>query len=49
LKDDLGETKDLAATMPDKVKILEALLLENLEKQQAKLPRTNPNYVVKAK
>ena len=44
LGDDLGETKDLAGTMPGKVKELEAELLAGLEAQEAKLPRPNPEF-----
>ena len=44
---DLGETKNLADSMPEKVKALEAELMENLKKQEAKLPRKNPEFVKK--
>jgi arylsulfatase A-like enzyme len=45
LEADLGEEKNLAGEMPDKVAELDALLMENLEAQQAKLPRETPEYV----
>ena len=44
---DLGETKNLADSMPEKVEALEAELMENLKKQKAKLPRKNPEFVKK--
>lgn len=44
---DLGETKNLAESMPEKVEALEAELMENLKKQEAKLPRKNPEFVKK--
>jgi arylsulfatase A len=47
LEEDLGEEKNLAASMPDKVAELDALLMENLKAQEAKLPRENPEYVGK--
>jgi hypothetical protein len=42
LKNDLGETKNLAAVMPKKVKILEARLLAHLKPVGAKMPKLNP-------
>ncbi len=45
LKDDLSESNDLSASLPEKVTELEAQLLQDLEQHQAKLPRPNPQYV----
>jgi arylsulfatase A-like enzyme len=45
LKDDLGEERDLASAIPDKVKALNKQLMEHLESMGAKLPRSNPDYV----
>jgi len=42
LKEDLSETTDLAATYPEKVKELDALLSRWLKEVGAKLPRPNP-------
>ena len=47
LEADLGEEKNLASSMPEKVAELDALLMENLKAQEAKLPRENPEYVGK--
>lgn len=47
LSKDLGETNDLAATMPEKTKELEGLLHKRLEATEAKLPRPNPDYIKK--
>ncbi len=47
LNEDLGETKNLAEGEPEKVKALEAELMEALEAQEAKLPKLNPDYVSK--
>jgi arylsulfatase A len=44
LAEDLGETKDLFGTMPDKAKELEEELLAGLKAQEAKLPKPNPEY-----
>ena len=42
LKNDLGETKNLAAAMPEKVKVLEDRLLAHLKSVGAKMPKLNP-------
>ena len=47
LENDLGETTNLADQMPDKVKELDAALLERLEADGARLPKPNPDYVAK--
>jgi arylsulfatase A-like enzyme len=47
LADDLGEQKNLAPAMPEKVGELDALLMKRLRADQAKLPRKNPDYVPK--
>lgn len=44
LKDDLGETKNLADAMPDKVRELDALIAGHLETTSALLPKPNPAY-----
>ena len=44
LRDDLSETTDLAAKMPDKVKELDAKLVAWLEATGAKVPKPNPDY-----
>lgn len=44
LKDDVGETKNLAAQMPDKVKELNALIEQHLKDIHALVPKPNPNY-----
>jgi len=44
LKKDLGETKNLAGSMPDKVRELDAVLLKRLKADGAKLPKPNPEY-----
>ncbi|NNE93236.1 MAG: sulfatase [Verrucomicrobiales bacterium] len=44
LKNDLGESQNLADEMPDKVKELDDMLLKRLEEQQAKLPKPNPDF-----
>ncbi len=49
LRKDLGETKNLAKAMPEKVNQLEASLLLALKSQEAKLPRENPDHVTKGK
>ena len=48
LKEDLGETTNLAEAMPKKVSELDRLLLEILRAQGAKLPRENPDYAAKS-
>ncbi len=47
LKNDLSEKNDLADTMPDKVKELDAMLKAWLKKTGAKMPRPNPDYTPK--
>ena len=47
LEKDLGESNNLAASMPPKVAELDALLLKNLKAQEARLPRENPDYAGK--
>ncbi|MEC8866019.1 MAG: sulfatase/phosphatase domain-containing protein, partial [Verrucomicrobiota bacterium] len=44
LDKDLGETKNLADLMPEIVRELEGELLARLRRDEAKLPRTNPEY-----
>ena len=44
LKEDLGEKKDLAPSMPDKVKELDGRLVSHLKSVGARLPRPNPAY-----
>ncbi|MBN1419441.1 MAG: sulfatase [Planctomycetes bacterium] len=44
LKDDIGETRDLAAGMPEKVKELDALIATFLKDTRAVLPKPNPAY-----
>ena len=44
LKNDLSESTNLAAEMPEKVKELETILLKQLEETEAKLPRENPAF-----
>lgn len=41
---DLSEKNDLAASMPEKVRELDAMLTAELKRVGAKLPRPNPNY-----
>lgn len=48
LKDDLGESKDLAATQPVKVKELDALIDGFLTDTGATYPRPNPAYQAQA-
>ena len=48
LADDLGETRDLAKEMPEKVRQLDAKLTAWLKSAGAKLPRPNPDYTGKA-
>jgi arylsulfatase A-like enzyme len=49
LRDDLGETKNLAATMPDRVKELNALIEQHLRDTAALVPKPNPAYKAGAK
>ena len=49
LKEDLGETKNLATEHPDKVKELDALLSEHLKEINAVIPVKNPAYDSTAK
>ena len=42
LKNDLGETKNLASEMPEKVRELEGRLLAHLKSVGAKMPKLNP-------
>jgi arylsulfatase A-like enzyme len=49
LKEDLGETKNLAAEHPDKVKELDALISEHLKDINAVIPVKNPAYDSTAK
>ena len=44
LKDDIGETTNLAAKMPGKVKELSALIDQFLRDTHATLPKRNPSY-----
>lgn len=44
LREDLGETRNLAATMPEKVKELDGLIEAFLKETGAVLPRPNPAY-----
>lgn len=44
LKDDLGETTDLAATQADRAAELEATLMAELKRVGAKIPRENPEF-----
>ena len=44
LKEDLGETKNLAAQMPDKVKTLNALIDDFVRDSGALYPKPNPAY-----
>ncbi|MEW6358432.1 MAG: sulfatase [Planctomycetota bacterium] len=44
LKDDIGETKDLAAEMPDKVKELHAQMKQWRESVGAQIPPRNPKF-----
>ncbi len=48
LKDDLSETTDLAARMPDKVRELDALLSAHLKAIDAIIPAPNPAYDAKS-
>jgi len=44
LKDDLGETKDLATTMPDKVRELDGKLMAHLKSTTERIPVPNPDW-----
>ena len=44
LKDDIGETKDLAATLPDKTAALRQKLHDWRQHVDAQMPVPNPNY-----
>ncbi len=44
LKQDIGETKNLAGEMPDRVKGLNELIDQHLEEIHAPIPRPNPAY-----
>ncbi|MCL5271641.1 MAG: sulfatase-like hydrolase/transferase [bacterium] len=44
LKDDIGETKNLADAMPDRVKELDALIARFLRETKAVIPIPNPAY-----
>ena len=48
LKDDLSETKNLAAQQPARVKELNALITGFLRETEAVVPLRNPNYNPKA-
>jgi arylsulfatase A len=47
LAEDIGEKEELAEKMPDKVKELDAKLVEWLKKTGAKVPKPNPDYAGK--
>jgi arylsulfatase A-like enzyme len=49
LKEDLGETKNLATEHPEKVKELDALISEHLKEINAVIPVKNPAYDSTAK
>ncbi|CAA6690291.1 MULTISPECIES: sulfatase [unclassified Lentimonas] len=49
LKDDLGETKDLSKSMPDKTQEMINLLHDRLKAIDASLPTPNPDYDPSAK
>lgn len=44
LKDDIGETKDLATTLPDKTAALRQKLHDWRQRVDAQMPTPNPNY-----
>ncbi len=46
LEQDLGETNDLAESLPDKVEELDERLMAALQAMNAKIPRPNPAYQV---
>ena len=47
LAEDIGEKEELSAKIPEKVKQLDAKLVEWLKKTGAKVPRLNPDYAGK--
>ncbi len=49
LKDDLGEKKDLAAAMPEKVAELDGRLMAHLSSSTDRVPVPNPNYKPKSR
>ena len=49
LKDDVGETKDLSAEKPERVKEMEAMLEAFLVETKAIVPKANPAYDPNAK
>lgn len=49
LKDDLGETRNLAATMSDRVNELNALIEQHLKETRALVPIKNPRFDPQAK
>jgi arylsulfatase A-like enzyme len=49
LKDDPGETKDLSAAEPERVKALDTEIEKFLTETQALVPKPNPNYNPQAK
>lgn len=49
LKDDLGETHDLAAAQPDRVQAMDAMIEKFLADTHAVTPKPNPAYDPKAK
>jgi uncharacterized sulfatase len=44
LRNDLGETKDLAKKMPEKAKEMERKLMAWLVERKAHMPKANPNF-----
>lgn len=44
LKDDIGETKNLAGQMPDRVKAMDALIDKFIQETGALAPKPNPDY-----
>ncbi len=44
LRDDIGETRDLAAAQPERVKRLDALITRFLQETEAVVPLPNPDY-----
>ncbi|NWK55260.1 sulfatase [Verrucomicrobiaceae bacterium N1E253] len=47
--DDIGETNDLAGSMPEKVKVMRNKLMDYLKETGAHIPTDNPRYNPKAK
>lgn len=45
LKEDIGETKNLAASMPDKVKAMDAMITQHLVDTKTPAPPANPAYL----